>query len=119
MDLQINKKNTIYFIGIGGIGMSGIALIMKNLGYNILGSDLSKNNKILDQLKKKGIKIVFGHNTKAILKADIVVVSSAIQKNNAELRLAKNNKIIIVKRADMLAHLINLKKKYNYIRLTW
>ena len=110
MDLQINKKNTIYFIGIGGIGMSGIALIMKNLGYNILGSDLSKNNKILDQLKKKGIKIVFGHNTKAILKADIVVVSSAIQKNNAELRLAKNNKIIIVKRADMLAHLINLKK---------
>ena len=52
MDLQINK-NTIYFIGIGGIGMSGIALIMKNLGYNVLGSDLSKNNKILDQLKKK------------------------------------------------------------------
>tara|TARA_B100000963_G_scaffold208216_1_gene181340 strand:+ start:6199 stop:7596 length:1398 start_codon:yes stop_codon:yes gene_type:complete len=110
MDLQINKKNTVYFIGIGGIGMSGIALIMKNLGYNILGSDLSKNNKILDQLKKKGIKIVFGHNTKAILKADIVVVSSAIQKNNEELRLAKNNKIIVVKRADMLAHLINLKK---------
>ena len=53
MDLQINKKNTIYFIGIGGIGMSGIALIMKNLGYNVLGSDLSKKNKILDQLKKK------------------------------------------------------------------
>ena len=55
MDLQINKKNTVYFIGIGGIGMSGIALIMKNLGYNVLGSDLSKNNKILDQLKKKRI----------------------------------------------------------------
>jgi len=72
MDLQINKKNTVYFIGIGGIGMSGIALIMKNLGYNVLGSDLSKNNKILDQLKKKKIRIVFGHHTKAILKADIV-----------------------------------------------
>ena len=110
MDLQINKKNTIYFIGIGGIGMSGIALIMKNLGYNVLGSDLSKNNKILDQLKKKKIRIVFGHDTKAILKADIVVVSSAIQKNNKEFQLAKKNKIIIVKRADMLAHLINLKK---------
>ena len=53
MDLQINKKNTIYFIGIGGIGMSGIALIMKNLGYNVLGSDLSKTNKILEQLRKK------------------------------------------------------------------
>ncbi len=110
MDLQINKKNTIYFIGIGGIGMSGIALIMKNLGYNVLGSDLSKNNKILDQLKKKKIRIVFGHSTKAILKADIVVVSSAIKKNNKEFQLAKKNKIIIVKRADMLAHLINLKK---------
>ena len=110
MDLQINKKNTVYFIGIGGIGMSGIALIMKNLGYNVLGSDLSKNNKILDQLKKKKIRIVFGHDTKAILKADIVVVSSAIQKNNKEFQLAKKNKIIIVKRADMLAHLINLKK---------
>jgi len=110
MDLQINKKNTIYFIGIGGIGMSGIALIMKNLGYNVLGSDLSKNNKILDQLKKKKIRIVFGHNTKAILKADMVVVSSAIQTNNKEFQLAKKKKIIIVKRADMLAHLINLKK---------
>ncbi len=110
MDLQINKKNTVYFIGIGGIGMSGIALIMKNLGYNILGSDLSKNNKILDQLKKNKIKVVNGHNTKSILKADIVVVSSAIQGNNKELQLAKKNKIIIVKRADMLAHLINLKK---------
>ena len=110
MDLQINKKNTVYFIGIGGIGMSGIALIMKNLGYNVLGSDLSKNNKILDQLKKKRIRVVFGHDTKIILKADIVVVSSAIKKNNKEFQLAKKNKIIIVKRADMLAHLINLKK---------
>ena len=60
--------------------MSGIALIMKNLGYNVLGSDSSKNNKILDQLKKKRIRVVFGHDTKAILNADIVVVSSAIKK---------------------------------------
>ena len=53
MDLQINKKNTIYFIGIGGIGMCGFALIMKKLGYNVLGSDLSKTSKILEKLKKK------------------------------------------------------------------
>ena len=92
MDLQINKKNTIYFIGIGGIGMSGIALIMKNLGYNVQGSDLAKASKILDQLKKKNIKINIGHDTKAILKADIVVVSSAISENNKELRLAKQKK---------------------------
>ena len=115
MDLQINKKNNIYFIGIGGIGMSGIALIMKNLGYNVQGSDLAKASKILDQLKKN-IKINIGHDTKAILKADIVVVSSAINENNKELRLAKQ-KIIIIQRADMLAHLINL-KKYNYFRFT-
>ena len=92
MDLQINKKNTIYFIGIGGIGMSGIALIMKNLGYNVQGSDLAKASKILDQLKKN-IKINIGHDTKAILKADIVVVSSAINENNKELRLAKQKKL--------------------------
>ncbi len=110
MDLQLNKENTIYFIGIGGIGMSGIALIMKNLGYNVLGSDLSKTNKILEQLKKTNIRVISGHDTKVILKADIVVVSSAIKKNNKEFRLAKKNKITIVTRADMLAHLINLKK---------
>ena len=110
MDLQLNKENTIYFIGIGGIGMSGIALIMKNLGYDVVGSDLSKTNKILEQLKKMKIKIISGHDSKIILKADIVVVSSAIQKNNKEYQLAKKNKITIVTRADMLAHLINLKK---------
>ena len=110
MDLQINKKNTIYFIGIGGIGMSGIALIMKNLGYNVQGSDLSKTSKILDQLKKNNIKIIFGHDTKSILKSDIVVVSSAIKEKNKELQLAKQKEIIIIQRADMLAHLINLKK---------
>ncbi len=110
MDLQINKKNTVYFIGIGGIGMSGIALIMKNLGYNVLGSDLSKTSKILDQLRKKKVKLIYGHENKTILKADIVVVSSAIPKNNKEFQLAKKHRIIIVKRADMLAHLINLKK---------
>ncbi|MEL0177059.1 MAG: UDP-N-acetylmuramate--L-alanine ligase [Pelagibacteraceae bacterium] len=110
MNLQINKKNTIYFIGIGGIGMSGIALIMKNLGYNVKGSDLSKKSKILDQLKKKKINVVWGHETKAILKADMIVVSTAINFKNKEYQLAKKNKIPIVKRADMLAHLINLKK---------
>ena len=70
MNLQINKKNIIYFIGIGGIGMSGIALIMKNLGYNVQGSDLAKTGRILNELKKKKIKIIHGHSTKKILKAD-------------------------------------------------
>ena len=96
--------------------MSGIALIMKNLGYNVQGSDLAKASKNFRPIKKN-IKINIGHDTKAILKADIVVVSSAINENNKELRLAKQKKIIIIQRADMLAHLINL-KKYNYFRFT-
>jgi UDP-N-acetylmuramate--alanine ligase len=57
MNLEINKKNTIHFIGIGGIGMSGIALIMKNLGYNIQGSDLVKSSRVINYLKKNRIKI--------------------------------------------------------------
>ena len=110
MEIQINKKSTIYFIGIGGIGMSGIALIMKSLGYNVYGSDLNNSGKVIEELKKNKIKIVRGHKTKSILSADIVVISTAIKPDNAELKLAKKNKKLIVRRADMLAHLINLKK---------
>jgi len=110
MNILINKKSTIYFIGIGGIGMSGIALIMKSLGYNVHGSDLNNSGKVIEQLKKNKIKIVRGHETKSILSADIVVISTAIKSDNAEFKLAKNNKKLIVRRADMLAHLINLKK---------
>jgi len=62
MNLEINKKNTIHFIGIGGIGMSGIALIMKNLGYNIQGSDLVKSSRVINYLKKKRIKIFNKNN---------------------------------------------------------
>ena len=110
MDIQINKKSTIYFIGIGGIGMSGIALIMRSLGYNVHGSDLNNTGKVIEELKKNKIKIVRGHKTKSILSADIVVISTAIKSDNSELKLAKKSKKLIVKRADMLAHLINLKK---------
>lgn len=110
MKIQINKKSTIYFVGIGGIGMSGIALIMKNLGYNVCGSDLASSNKVIEELKKNKVKIVKGHETKSILKADIVVISTAIKPDNKEFNLAKKSNKLIIKRADMLAHLINLKK---------
>jgi UDP-N-acetylmuramate--alanine ligase len=89
MNLEINKKNTIHFIGIGGIGMSGIALIMKNLGYNIQGSDLVKSSRVINYLKKNRIKIFHNHNSREILKADIVVTSTAIKKFNKEFQLAK------------------------------
>ena len=114
MNFNINKNDIIHFVGIGGIGMSGIALIMKSLGYTVQGTDVNKS-KNTERLKKNKIKIYFSHKEKNINKVKILVVSSAIKKNNRELIAAKKNKILILKRAEMLAHLLSLKKKYcNY-----
>ena len=81
---QIGKQEVIHFIGIGGIGMSGLAQIMKTMGFNVQGSDINEN-KNTDNCKKLGIKILIGHNKKNISKATIVVKSSAIKSNNVEL----------------------------------
>ena len=75
------NTNHIHFIGIGGIGMSGLALIMKGMGFKIQGSDIS-TNKNIERLKKNKIKISIGHGRKNIDKATILVISSAIKKNN-------------------------------------
>ena len=106
--LEKNIKNIIHFIGIGGIGMSGIAEVLFSQGYEIQGSDLL-NNSNTKRLKKKGIKIFLGHSPKNLKGVNIVVISSAIKNNNPELRFAKKNKILIYKRSDMLAALM----KYN------
>ena len=79
MKINIASNEVIHFIGIGGIGMSGLAQIMSNLGYKVQGSDLS-SNKNTDRLVKAGIKIHIGHNKKNINKVTMVVVSSAIKK---------------------------------------
>ena len=79
MKIEIAKKEVIHFIGIGGIGMSGLSLIMKGKGFQIQGSDIS-NNKNIDRLKKEKIKIFFGHSKKNLKDATITVVSSAIKK---------------------------------------
>ena len=107
---QVGKQEIIHFIGIGGIGMSGLAQIMKTMGFNVQGSDLNKN-KNTDNCKKLGIKILIGHSKKNILKATIVVKSSAIKKNNIELFHSKKNKIPSYDRIEMLANIIDLKKK--------
>ena len=75
--IQIGKKEIVHFIGIGGIGMSGLAQIMKTMGFNVQGSDISEN-KNTDNCKKLGIKILEGHSAKNISNATIVVKSSAI-----------------------------------------
>ena len=109
MKINIASNEIVHFIGIGGIGMSGLAQIMNNTGFKIQGSDLSKN-KNTDRLVKLGIKVNFGHSHKNLKKATLVVVSSAIKKNNKELKLAKLKKLPIFKRGEMLANVVALKK---------
>ena len=84
MKIKLAKSEIIHFVGIGGIGMSGLSLIMKGKGFKIQGSDIS-TNKNIERLKKEKIKVLIGHKKQNVNKATILVVSSAIKKNNPEL----------------------------------
>ena len=99
----------IHFVGIGGIGMSGIAEVLFDLGYQITGSDISNNSNI-ERLINIGIKTYIGQDPKNITNASIIVISSAIKEDNVELVAANLKKIPIVRRADMLAELMRFKK---------
>ena len=99
----------IHFIGIGGIGMSGIAEILCNLGYKISGSDINKSANV-NRLIEMGIKIHIGQRAENIKNVSIIVISSAIPEDNVELVAGALNKIPIVRRADMLAELMRFKK---------
>ena len=109
MKINIAKNEVIHFIGIGGIGMSGLAQIMNNMGFLIQGSDQSAN-KNTDTLRKTGIKVYFGHTKKNIKNATMIVISSAIKKNNKELIAARKKNIPVFRRGDMLANVVLLKK---------
>ena len=109
MKINIASNEIIHFIGIGGIGMSGLAQIMNNMGFKVQGSDAS-SSKNTDRLTKAGIKVYFNHNKKNINKVTMVVISSAIKKNNCELIESKNKKIPIFKRGEVLANIVALKK---------
>ena len=109
MKINIANNEVVHFIGIGGIGMSGLAQIMKNMGFVIQGSDLSRN-KNTERLIKLGVKVFFGHHKSNLKKATMIVMSSAVKKNNKELKAAKNRKIPIFKRGEMLANIVALKK---------
>ena len=98
----MKNKIKIHFIGISGIGMSGIAELMKDQGYSIQGSDITLNDNSR-RLKRKGIKFFIGHNKKNIKYVDAVVYSSAIKNNNPEIKAAIEKKIPILSRADMLS----------------
>jgi len=110
MKIELAKTEIIHFVGIGGIGMSGLALIMKGLGFKVQGSDIS-SNKNIERLKKNKIKVYISHNKKNIQKSTILVISSAIKQSNSEIIKAKEKQLPIYKRGDMLAHVVSLLKR--------
>ena len=106
---HLNKKGRIFLVGIGGIGMSGIAEILHNLGYEVTGSDQKEGSNVI-RLKKLGIKIKIGHNASNIKGSSLIVYSSAIKKQNVEIKEALKIKIPLISRAEMLAELMRMKK---------
>jgi UDP-N-acetylmuramate--alanine ligase len=98
----------VHFVGIGGIGMSGIAEVLANLGYTVTGSDVSDSANV-KRLRDKGIKVAIGHKADNLDGADVVVVSSAIKRDNPELVAARAKRLPVVRRAEMLAELMRLK----------
>ncbi|HVV40113.1 MAG TPA: UDP-N-acetylmuramate--L-alanine ligase [Nitrobacter sp.] len=98
----------IHFVGIGGIGMSGIAEVLCNLGYTVQGSDASEGANVV-RLREKGIKVTVGHKAENVTGADVLVVSTAIKRDNPELMAARAQRIPVVRRAEMLAELMRLK----------
>src|SRR5213083_1322818 len=98
----------IHFVGIGGIGMSGIAEVLSNLGYTVQGSDASESGNVT-RLRNKGISVSVGHRPENVDGADVIVVSSAIKRDNPELVAARAKRLPVVRRAEMLAELMRLK----------
>ena len=99
---------TIHFVGIGGIGMSGIAEILHNLGYEVQGSDLNENANVR-RLQSMGVPVFVGHKAENVEDAKVVVVSSAVQPDNSEVQAARTRFIPVVRRAEMLGELMRLK----------
>jgi UDP-N-acetylmuramate--alanine ligase len=98
----------IHFVGIGGIGMSGIAEILHNLGFKVQGSDLTDNYNV-KRLREKGIAIKIGHKAENLGEASVVVISSAVKKDNPEVIAARTSLLPVVRRAEMLGELMRLK----------
>jgi len=100
---------TIHFVGIGGIGMSGIAEVMHNLGYSVQGSDIAEGY-VVEGLRARGIKVMIGHKTENLGDAAVVVTSTAVKRDNPEVVAALEHRVPVVRRAEMLAELMRLKR---------
>jgi UDP-N-acetylmuramate--alanine ligase len=105
---RMGRTENIHFIGVGGIGMSGIAEVLINLGYKISGSDIKKN-QIMERLSTLGAKMYEGHKLENVHNADVVVFSSAIKTDNVEVQEAMRLQIPVIPRAEMLAELMRMK----------
>lgn len=106
--MMMKTVKNVHFIGIGGIGMSGIAEILLSQGFNITGSDLNKTD-VTDRLESLGIKIYEGHSSDNLTDADVVVYSSAVNHDNPEVKAAIERKIPVIKRSEMLAECMRMK----------
>jgi UDP-N-acetylmuramate--alanine ligase len=102
------KIQHIHFVGIGGIGMSGIAEVLLNLGYQISGSDI-KETEVTRRLQTLGCEIAYGHRRENVKEADVVVISSAVRQGNPEVEVAEQRLIPVIPRAEMLAELMRMK----------
>jgi UDP-N-acetylmuramate--alanine ligase len=99
----------LHFVGIGGIGMSGIAEVLLNQGYKVQGSDASENPNV-QRLRKLGAQIAIGHDAGNLGDAEVIIVSTAIKRDNVELQAARERRLPVVRRAEMLAELMRLKR---------
>ena len=104
-----HKVKHIHFVGVGGAGMSGIAEVFVNLGYQVSGSDLT-DSPVIQRLSNLGVKVYVGHASQQIAGADAVVTSTAVKSDNPEVIAAKNKNIPVVPRAMMLAELLRLRR---------
>jgi UDP-N-acetylmuramate--alanine ligase len=105
---MLGRTRRVHFVGIGGIGMSGIAELLANLGYAVSGSDL-KGSDVTDRLATLGVRVAIGHDARHVGDADVVVVSSAVAADNPEVVEAGRRKVPVIPRAEMLAELMRLR----------
>ena len=105
----MRRIDHVHFVGIGGVGMGGIAEVMINLGYSVTGSDMSRN-ALVERLEKLGAKVYAHHHADNVAGVDVVVVSSAISADNPEVIAARDGRIPVIRRAEMLGELMRFKQ---------
>ncbi|WP_407276211.1 UDP-N-acetylmuramate--L-alanine ligase [Halothiobacillus sp. DCM-1] len=108
VDIRMRKLNQVHFVGIGGAGMSGIAEVLKTLGFIVTGSDMA-DSAAVQRLRGLGIPVTIGHEAATVAAADVLVISTAVQPDNPELVAARERRLPIVRRAEMLAELMRFR----------